>query len=357
MSITGFPGFDRAAVTAATLRLRLADLTRQTASGQRADSYAGLGTDARRAIDLRAELQRREGLASSAARGEAFAEAGQLVLDRLGKVAIDMVGRANGMLGVDSANVPALAQTARNALKQVVGLLGERFEGAALFGGTDLEGSPIVAPDAFESTGFFTRIRDAVQGLTATGGQAVLEATLAVAKSDDAAVSPFSAHGNAAAQGLVEDPRRAVPVEDGVKVEIGLYANRNAAMAPGAEATGSWARDLLHGLSVLANLGPGQAAQGEGFRTLVQGAITSLRSGLSGVTEEASALGGAQERLASARTLNAEMAGQVEAQLGQVEQVDIAEAITRLQATQLQLQASYSSLAMLGDLSLTQFLR
>src|SRR5690242_6112809 len=177
MSISGFPGFDRAATAATTLRLRLTDQLRQVASGQRADSYAGLGVDARRAIDLRAELRRHEGLASSAARGEAVADAAQLALKRLGEIATDMAGRANGLLGVDTtAQIPGLAQAARAALKEVVGLLGERFEGMALFGGADLEGSPIVAPDSFEATGFFTQIRDSVQGLTATGGQMVLEA-------------------------------------------------------------------------------------------------------------------------------------------------------------------------------------
>lgn len=360
MRISGFQGFDLAASAAEGLRARLADLNRQVASGQRADSYAGLGGDALRAIDLRAELARRDTVAKAAEWGASFCDAAQLALKKLSDTTLGVFGDANRLLGngppfSDADGVALVAQSARTALKEVVGLLGERYAGEALFGGADPLGSPVVSPDGIESTHFYTAIGAAVQGLGSGNGQAVLDATKAIAQGSENDI--FTGHAALAAQGAAADSRRAVPVGEGVTIEIGLYAYRNAAAVSRGETTGSWAKDLLRGLAILANLQPRQQAQGGDYDTLVRGAVASLHAGLDGVTEEAAALGGQQQRLDSARTRNQDFATQLEVQVGKVEQVDMAETITRLQATQAQLEASYHCLAMMDDLSLTKFLR
>jgi flagellin-like hook-associated protein FlgL len=335
----------------------MAEEARQAAGGRRADGYAGLGADARRAVDLRTELGRREELSRTAARGEARADHAQVLLKRLSAIAGDMAGRANGLLGMDPANATLMAQSARTALREVAALLNERFEGEAVFGGMDLDNSPL--PGDIETSGMVAGIAAAVHGLSPGSGAAVRAAVRGLAASNAPGVAPFSAHANDAASGAITDARRSVPVEDGIVIEIGLFANRNAAARPSSapDSTGSWSRDLLGALATLANLGPAQAAMGDDFAQVVQGAIGGLRAALQGVTEEAGALGGAQSRLVEARKRHEEVAGQLELQLSSVEQVDLAEAITRLQATRTQLEASYRSLAMLGDLSLTNFLR
>ena len=356
MPISGFPALDRTSVAAALLRNRLTDLTRQTASGQRSESYAGLGVDARRAVDLRAELSRHESLSRVAEQGESRAAMTQTVLKRLTAIATEFVGSANGMLGSNATNASRLAQSARSALREVAGLLNERHAGEALFGGADLTGSPVT--DDIERSGLFTGIRDALRGMGAGDGAAVREAARQLGASDDPAVTPFSAHATAAATGAITDARRSVPTSNGLTVEIGLYANRNAAAAPSSapDSTGSWSRDLLYGLSVIANLGADQAVHEADFDQLVRGAVGALRAGLDGVAEEAGALGTAENRLAATRSRHGELATQLALQLSSVEDVDLAEAISRAQATQAQLEASYRSLAMLGNLSLTKFI-
>lgn len=357
MSITGFPGFDRAAGAASLLRAQLARDTAQASSGRRADSYAGLGADARRAVDLRAELNRRDELSRAAAQGEARANHTQVVLTRLTGIATEMIGRAQGLLGMGPAAATATTHTARAALQEVAGLLNESFAGEALFGGTDLHARPV--PGDIEASGMVQGIATALAGMLPGDGVAVRAAVRGLAASDAPGVTPFSANAAAAAAGTIADARRSVPVEEGVAVEIGMYANRNAAAAPSTDpdSTGAWARDLLGALATLAHVGPAQAAMDGDFRQVVDGAIGALRASLGGLTEEAGALGNAQARIAAARERHEEVAHQMEMQLGAVEQVDLAEAITRMQATRTQLEASYRSLSMLGDLSLTRFLR
>lgn len=356
MTISGFAAVDRATEAASQLRARLADQTRQTSGGQRAATYAGLAGDARRAIDLRTEVARQDSLTRAAERGEARAAVTQSALSRLSAIATDMVAGATSLMGGGATQVSAAAVSARGALREVTGMINERYQGESLFGGADLDGTPI--PGRVEDGNLFGAIRDAMKGMA--GGQgAALRGTLRnLGASNDPAITPFSAYATAAAAGEVEDSLASIPVSEGGAVEIGLYPNRNAGAMPSrdADSTGSWARDLIYGLSVIANLGEIGVTDGADYQQVVQGALGALRAGLSGVSDEAAGLGTAEQRLSDSRLRHSELSSQLEGQLGEVEGVDLAEAISRAQATQTQLEASYRSLAMLSNLSLTRFI-
>ena len=107
---------------------------------------------------------------------------------------------------------------------------------------------------------------------------------------------------------------------------------------------------------MLANLDADQAKNTEAYGQVVKGAVGALKAALSGVGQEAASLGTAEQRLMQTRLRHDEVANQIEQQLATVEDVDIAEAITRAQAMQTQLEASYRCLSMLSGLSLTKFL-
>jgi flagellin-like hook-associated protein FlgL len=357
MSISGFPAFDRVSAAAASLRAQLAEQTAQSANGRRASTYAGLGDDARRSVDLRAELSRRAVLSRSAAMGEGRATHAQSILSRLTNIAKDMGASAGTLLGLDSQNASIVAASARSALQEVQGLLNERYQGEAVFGGGNPDDVPV--PGDIESSGLFTQIGAAISGMAPGAGGAVRTALRNLGASDTPGVTPFSAHATASATGAVADPRRAVPVEEGVTVAIGLYPNRNSGVSPSTDAdtTGSWARDIIAGLAIVAQLDKAPDRNSADFKQLVQGAIGMLRAGMNGVATEAGALGNQQSRLADARKRGEEVTTQIELQVGQVEDVDIAAVISRMQTTRTQLETSYRSLSMLADLSLTRFLR
>jgi flagellar hook-associated protein 3 FlgL len=355
MSVSGYRGFSASIFAASQLRETFNEQTRQAGSGQRAGSYAGLGSDAKSAMTLRAAMAQREVLGRNAESAAARADYTQTVLTRLNDIAGDAAASAGSLAGKSRDELSVIAQTARQQLQEVVSLLGDSYQGEAVFGGSDLGRSPIVAPKDFEWTGFYQQIRSQLGSLGTESGANVLAASIATASSDAAGTTPFSDYASDAAQGTVEDPRRSVMVDDGVSVEIGLYANRNAAAAPSG-VTGSWARDLLHGLTMLANMDAVQDPTGSDFTTIAQGTVASLRGAVDGVAAEAGALGLTQARLEKLVTHQSDVGDQLELQLGALEQVDPAEAIVRLQDTQTRLQASYKSLAMLGEVSLVNYL-
>jgi flagellin-like hook-associated protein FlgL len=355
MNVTGYPGYDRTTSAALRLRDRLDELTRQSASGHKADSFGGLGgVDARRSVSLRAELARHETLAQGVSRAATRATVGQSVLERLGEIATQLNSSASSLLGLTPGNARLVADAARAALQEVAALLNERVDGEYLFNGSDTANPPV--PDAAGILGsdLVTSVRAAVAGLDPTNGDAIAQAARDAAKIEFD-TSLFSAHLSTGAGG--SEARRSVPVAEGVSVDIGLFANRNAYEVGATTPSDPWALDLLHGLSVLASLGDAEEAQGPGFEALVSSAVGSLRSATDKLAQEQGVLGGAQARLDKASAWHKETLGALELDLASVEGVDMVATLTALQATRTQLEASYQSLSMLGDLSLVNFLR
>ena len=78
---------------------------------------------------------------------------------------------------------------------------------------------------------------------------------------------------------------------------------------------------------------------------------------LSGIAGEALSLGAAEQRLDAARERHQDVAVVLRAQLASIEEVDMVETLTRLQATQTQLEASYRAIASAEELTLARFLR
>ena len=362
MKVSGFPGFDAAVAGSGLLRARVADLTAQVASGQRAPTLAGLGGDAAIALDLRNERARREAFATAARRGEAVVEATQNALSGINGAFRDVLDNAhrlvaNGLSGGDSASIRAMADTARASLKTIVGLLGERFGGDALFGGAEPKRAPIVSDAAIETTGVFTQIRSAVESLAPGNGSTVLANTKVIAQSNAETVSPFRGFAAEAARGEQTDARRSVPVGEGVEIPIGMFAYRNSVSVSDGQTTGSWSRDLIWGLSVIANLQPPNADTREDYRILVEGAVGALRSASNALIEDQAGLGTEQSRLTRAAERNENLVFQLETQIGKIENVDLTEAITQLTSARTQLEASYRAMVTLGDLSLIKFMR
>jgi flagellar hook-associated protein 3 FlgL len=362
MKVSGFPGFDAAAAASSLVRARVTDLTAQVASGQRAQTFAGLGEDAALALDLRSERARREAFASAGRRGEAFAEATQIALGGIHGAARDVLDNAQrvlvtGLPGSDGASIKTMADTARASLKTIVGLLGERFAGDTLFGGAAPDQPPLVSAAAIEATGVFTEIRAQMQTLGPGNGNAILAATKALAESNDPDISPFRGFAADAASGLQSDTRRSVPVGEGITIPVGMFAYRNASAISEGQTTGAWTRDLIWGLSIIANLEPPSTASMDDYRVLVSGALAALRSASNALVEDQAALGVEQSRLAVAAERSETLALQLETQIGKLEAVDMSDVITQLTSSKSLLEASYRAMVTLGDLSLTKFMR
>ncbi|SHK24966.1 Flagellin FlgL [Roseomonas rosea] len=356
MAIAGIGSGALARIVAqsASLKTQLETLSTQSTEGRRGTWYGDIAGDARRAISLRAEMDRRETHATAIDRALGRTGAAQEALERLSSIAEEFLTQAGKVSRADSTRISALASNARQAIGQVAALLNEQHAGAFLFGGADTANPPIPDPDGIMGTDMATDIAAAVASLAPGNSGTVLAATLAAASNLTPGETPFSDYALDPARGLSE-PRPATLTGDGESVETGLFASRNAA-ATGSEA-GGWSRDLLRGLMTLASLTPGKVTAGADFDTVMTSVKGSLKSAMTALGEESGALGLSESRLEVARTRHDDLQVTLSSQLADVEEVDLAATLTALQDTQTRLQASWQALSMLSGMSLTSFLR
>lgn len=352
--------FTRLTSESALLRTRLETLTRQATSGQRAEALGDLAPEVPRAVSLRGEVGRRElyGKAMDQALGRAAVM--QDGLSRLTEIARDF--RTKAALRITSGDPGSLITVqanARAAITEVAQILNTRHAGEYLFGGSDLGNPPIPDPQSVAAGQMAQDIATEIAGLGANGANAVAAATRAIAQSTAPGISPFSDFLSAD-EGLppgARDPRRGVPSADGQLIGYGIAANRNGEALSTGETTGSWARDLLRNLMSLAALTPGQMGNPAAF----DGFVATIREGLSSAElalgEEAGALGHVEARMEAVRRRHDDMSKVLALQLSDIEEVDVADVITRMQATRTALEASYRAIGSLADLNLANFLR
>jgi flagellin-like hook-associated protein FlgL len=336
------------ALDQARLRERTELLTRQVSTGQRGVTHGALGPEARRAIDLRGDLARRDAYVGAADAALGRMGSTQGVLARLEAIAGAAAAETLRARTLGSVAVESLADSARAALQEAAALLNTRHGGEYLFGGADLASPPVPGATGIAAGPMAAAIGAAVATLDPLNAGAVLAATATAAT--DPGTRPFSAHLEGPA---LTEPRRGLQVADGERVQWGVLASADA----DGEAALSWGRVLLRGLATLAALTPASAAQGAGYDALLAGVADGLQGAVRGLAQERGVLGAAEKRVEAARERHKDTAVALRAQLGRIEEVDLAEASAALRQTQLRLEASYEATGMVSRLSLAAMLR
>lgn len=353
--MTGISLTSRIDLNTIMLRDRMAQLGDQISTGRKGNSYAALGTEAPKAMDLRAEIGRRETYQNMIGQTLSKVQVTQNVLNRLGAIAERFAASSTKLMGAAKPEeIQIQAGQAKAALVEVASLLNEEYAGEHLFGGADTHNPPIPNPNAIATTGMAKNIADEVAKLNATNATTVLSAITGWAKDDDPLVTPFSEYLETG-EGKTEG-RRNLLASDNERIDYGILANRNAAVVSGGETTGSWARDLLRGLASIAGLTPEKSQLGQSYATFVTKVQEGLQSSVDALALERGALGVTEARLESVRTLHESVSVSLTLQVSDLEEVDMAKTITSFQATQTQLEASYRAIAMAQQLSLTRFL-
>jgi flagellar hook-associated protein 3 FlgL len=331
---------------------RMATLTQQSASGKVSGNYAGLGSGAQVSMDLRAEMAQQQTWINGISTADTSIGVTQTAMNQISSIASSFYAQLKGL---PVANVDALAASARSALQQVAGLLDVQNGSEYAFAGQDSGNAPVPDPQNILQSGFFTQIQTAVAGLATNGATATAAATLAIASSNAAGTSPFSASLSQPASAL-QAQRTSVQVGPGQSVQIGLLASANSlATSTGSSTTGSYVRDLLRGLATIGSLTSAQANE-PGFQGLIDDTSTSLQGAISAMSDEEGALGAVQNQIDTTSTVLSGTQTALTTQVSNIENVDAATTISNLNLVQTQLQASFKLIAGMSNLSLVNYL-
>ena len=332
----------------ARLRSRIDVLTRQVSTGQVGQVYGDLGPQTWRAIDLRGDIGRREAYLVAAGSALGRMAVAQEALGRLETLAKDMAAEAMRARTLGAVALEPLARTARSVLEEAAALMNTRHSGDPLFAGSHLARDPVPNAAGIATGPMATAIGAAVATLGASDANAVLAATAAAATAP--ATTPFDPWLET--DGIAEQ-RRALLVADGERVVWGVLPNENQ----DGQVALAWGRELLRGLATLAALTPASQAQGAEYDALLRGVSDGLVGASRALALERGALGLAEQRVESARDRHKDLLVVIRAQLGAVEEVDLAAVTAALRQTEVRLSASYETTAMVARLSLAAILR
>jgi flagellin-like hook-associated protein FlgL len=345
----------RISLNATQLRDRITVLGEQISTGRKGKTYAALGADTPKAIDLRGEISRRETYQTTINQTLSKISVSQNILDRIGAIAQKFTANTAKLLGAARPEeIQVQAAQAEAAMVEVATLLNEQLNGEYLFGGSDSRNPPIPNPQTITTTGMGAAIKTQVASLNGSNVTSVTNATKTLAQSNAVGTTPFSVFlstGSGATEARVS-----ILGNDNDRVAYGIHANRNAAIVSTGDTTGSWARDLLRGLASIAGLTPDKAQLGNDYTTFVTTVRKGLESAVDALALERGSLGLTETRLQSMASLQESIGTSLTLQLSNLEEVDMAKTITSFQTTQSQLEASYRALAISQQLSLTRFL-
>jgi len=341
--------------SASQVRDRLDLLTRQASTGRVADTYGGLGAGAATSLSLRPAITRIEAWQANSNAVQGRMDVARSSLEQISAIASNFRARTADLNGLSSAMVDSVTAGARDALRTVANLLNARYGDQYVFSGQDSGTPPVPQADAILQSGFYHEIATAVASLDPNGAGATIATTLATATSNAVGTSPFSATLSQPA-GALDALAATVPVGDGRVVPVGILASANAeAVSGGPGSTGSYIRDILRSLATLGAMDSGQINTA-GFAALVADTRSNLEGAITALNVDAGVLGDRQAAIRDGHARLEETAIALRGQVSDVEDVDMAETLSRLSLAQTQLQASYQLLAGLQSLSLTKYL-
>jgi flagellar hook-associated protein 3 FlgL len=350
---SGFGILPTLIANSAAVHQNLDTLTIQVSSGLVSQTYAGLGSQAGLALDLNPQLAALQTYQNNIGQATGSMQITQSAMTQIQQIAATFVSNIPTLNGLNASQVDSVAAQANAALQQVAGLLNTQSGGNYVFAGQDTGNAPVPSGDAILSSGFYTQIKAAVSGLSANGATATASSTLAIASSNTAGTSPFSAY---LSQPVTSISAAVVQTGQGGTVQTGLLASANSvSVSSGTSTTGSYMRDLMRSLATLGSLSSSQVND-PGFGALVQDTGASLTGVVNSMAVDVGVLGNTQANLTSTQSQLSDTATALTGQLSSIQNVDMAATLSQLTAVQTQLQASYRLITGANSLSLLNFL-
>jgi flagellar hook-associated protein 3 FlgL len=335
--------------TGNTVQSQLATLVTQASSGSVASTYAGLGAEAAVSLSLNQELAQNQTWLSNITSAQTNISLTQSAVGTLSKIASSLSAALDN---ITPNGIATLATQAQNDLKEVASILDTQNGGTYLFAGQDSANPPVPNPSGILSSGFYTQIQTAMAGLATNGAAATYATLLSIGSSNAPGTSPFSPALSPPPPGF----NTTAEIGPGETVTTGLLASANTfALSSGPNTTGSAIRDLMTTLAAVGSMT--NAMYGTpAFTGLLSALQATAQGAVNGLAGEASGLGAVQDVLTNAQNQLTSTDTALKTQLSSVQDVNLADVLSKLSSVQTALQASYKMIANFQNVSLVNYI-
>lgn len=311
------------------LQVRLVQAQEQVTTGKKGRQFAALGPDVARSVSLRAESDRLEAYRNNIAVVGPRIDGAIESIEQINDVALsvrDELIRSTTYAADENSGTTRLNTLARQAFDEVVSALNTRADNRYVFSGQEIDTEPVQG------------LQDIEAEITTLYGPNPTDADLTEYFETNAA---YSLLANAVGQ-------------DDLSVRVDEARDLSYALGADNPSAGR----VLKGLYIAATTGYDPAT----YDQTVQNAISALETGLNG-DDTVAGLNNEQARLGVVRSTLHDISARhqeelllLEEQIGEVEDVDVAEAITRFETLTSQIEAAFTVTSRVYNLSLTNFL-
>jgi flagellar hook-associated protein 3 FlgL len=324
------------------LQQRLIDTQAQVSSGKKAQLYSGLGFDAPTSVNLNNSKATADTYLKTISTTTMRTNTISQVLDRVTDIASEM--RAAALQAMTTGGLPtptgsaAIKAQATARLKEVVSLLNTQIDGVYLFGGRTTNTPPMT------SVGDIGQVGTPLDNVAALNGGTPLTTVTA---SGDARYTAITALLNGANSYYVGESgpnaKLTARVDEGLDLDYS-YTGDNPAFT-----------EVLRGLYALATTDLTTATD-DGWRRVAELATGDFANGQRDVAGLSADLGVKQAGLTQIQTRHEDFQTTLQVQITSIEDVDTAEAMSRLSLQQNNLEVTYKVLASMKDLTLAKML-
>ncbi len=328
------------------LQSKLADAQTEATTWRFADVGASLGYKTGRTVSLRQEHARLQAITDTNALVTARLEQTQAALDGLVKTAQSFMSSLLAASKAETGQGIVQAQ-AKDALVALTGTLNQAAEGVYLFSGINTDVKPLTdyfaspAPpnrqavaNAFSAAFGMSQSDPAVGSITAADMQTFLDTSFA---------SLFEAPAWNTDWSAASDQNMRSRISTHELIETSANANEEGV------------RKLAAAYTMLADLGT-ENLNPDAFQTVVDKAVRLVSEGMQSLTIVQGQLGAAQERIKDANDKMSIQMNLISDHIGALEDVDPAEASTRVSALLTQIETAYALTARVQNLSLLKYL-
>lgn len=327
----------------------------EVASGKHADIFASLGSKAASVMKLRAREDDTQAYLSSnevlSSKLQAMLDSVDFVRERVQSVLQNTL--ANATRPINGA--ATLQMEAKAALESIAATLNTSFNGEFLFSGVN---SDRVALNRWAQVNSTTGLSP--EGiLNSIVGAGPADSTTAQTMFDDVSKvfdSSYIADPNSNFEATFYGgtPNLAATGQPASRVTGRLSVGQE--LEYGVQANDPAIRELLKGLSMLASTDVSKISDSDAYVSWMGNVVKSLSSGQDGLLKTSAGIGFNQQIVETAKTRLTDLSLLQRTQIGNYENVDTYEAVTRMTTLETQLQASYQVSARLSKLSILNYI-
>ena len=314
------------------LRGKVDEAQQQASSGKKSTTMSGLGANgAAQALSLRAQSNLFTAYTDNLSNAKTRFAIMDTAIGSVTDSARDVLSTLRSQLQDTSPKASIISESVKANLSDFVSKLNTQFNGRYVFSGDDLGTAPLNNPAAANSS-----MATLVSGWLAGTPTAASVASAARGVSGTALGYSSSSlmSGSVTTRG-----------DDSTDIDLTLRAHE------------SGFSDIMRGMAIISNLPqPTNATEQKNYWAVVNGAIKLLDEGAAAVDQTQGVLGARARNVDDLLTQHSQNQAAYETYIGDVEDVDAADAAIKFQSLQTQLQTSYSIIGQLKNLSLVNYL-